>query len=275
MTKIATISITHQGSGVMNEDVMIVGKHTFGLFDGASSLTKYISPEGLTAGKLAADICARGFSDEPHNLLDTAIQANSNLRNAQLDAGIDMSKKEELWSTSASVVRISNTHLDYIKIADSPILVLFEDGTYKKLGEDVEHDLETIRLWQKVGKEGIDPWESIQEQAVKTRRLVNITYGSLNGEPEAIAHIQRGNIPLAGVTAVIILSDGLLLPKKDPAQEERWSEFVDLYQSKSLEGIYARVRGLENEDPYALHYPRLKKHDDASAIAIEFRKGKN
>jgi len=42
--------IFDRGSGKTNEDVVLIEEHFFGVFDGASSLTGYLSPKEKTGG---------------------------------------------------------------------------------------------------------------------------------------------------------------------------------------------------------------------------------
>jgi len=263
--------ITDQGSGALNEDVLLQEKNLFGVFDGASSLVPYFNADGKTGGKLAADIAYQIFQQNPINLSQAIKEANEAIHAAELKAGIDVDHKEGLWGTTVSVVRLQDSRAEYIKIGNSPILVINADGNCQLMGEDDKHDLETLLLWQKLALKKIaDPWKSMEEQNRKVRRKVNETYGVLNGEKRAEYFIQSGSMPLEGVRAIIILSDGFLIPKEDPHQEERWESFKQLYLSGGLPLLLNEIRRLETIDLDAWKYPRLKRHDDASAMAIEF-----
>ena len=99
---------------------------------------------------------------------------------------------------------------------------------------------------------------------------MNICYGVLNGEPDAVHFLRYGRESLDDVQAVLLFTDGLFLPKEDPHQLDDWSQFVDLYQSGGLSAIHREVRALEQLDPGCRLYPRFKTHDDIAAIAITF-----
>jgi serine/threonine protein phosphatase PrpC len=267
-----TISqITDQGSGALNEDVLLTQGETFALFDGASSLVPYKAVDGRTGGKLAADAACKAFSTELSDLQAAMRQANKAIHKAEVVAEIDHTQKESLWGTTVSIIRIQKEQIQYAKIGNSPMLVIHTDNSYQILGRDDNHDLETLLLWQSLAQKRIaDPWESMRAQNIKIRRQVNETYGVLNGEQAALSFVQIGTLSLGNVKSIILLSDGLLLPKEDSRQAEQWDIWTAEYLAGGLPEVLKTVRAIETADPNAWTYPRLKKHDDASAIAIDF-----
>ena len=75
---------------------------------------------------------------------------------------------------------------------------------------------------------------------------------------------------LVGVRLILLLTDGMFLPKPDPNAPEDWKALIDIYHRGGLQGIVNEVRFLEAIDPTLDTYPRYKLHDDATAIALEF-----
>ena len=62
LEKIKQVSqIQEKGSGIINEDSILVKDDIFGVFDGASSLNKYIDENGKTGGYLASSIVKEIF----------------------------------------------------------------------------------------------------------------------------------------------------------------------------------------------------------------------
>jgi hypothetical protein len=269
--------ITNQGSGKMNEDVLLIESRRFAVFDGASSLVPYVSSDGKTGGRMAADLAYDTFrqnSDE--ELRATALLTNTAIRTAEQRARIDMRQKEALWGTTIAAVQMTpHGRMDWLTIGNSSILVVYADGSHETLGHEDNHDLPTLKMWQKLAAQNaVDPWETLRSQNVKVRQDVNKTYGYINGEPQAERFMSVGQLVLRSanpVESVVLLSDGLLISKEDPEAPENWRLFARLLRQGGLRRILQHVRTIESDDPHARTYPRLKRHDDASAIALEFR----
>ncbi len=264
--------IQEKGVGIMNEDSILIKDNIFGVFDGASSLNKYINDEGKTGGYLASSIVKEIFEKNDKPLIELAKEANDKLEKEMLKHNIDVNDKVNRWNTTASVVKINKETFEYLQICDSAILVINKNGTYKVINGFEDHDEETIIKWQKLAEEKI---QNIRDVLLPTiidnRRKANIDYGVLNGEQDALNLIHTGSDSLKDIASILILSDGLLIPKKDPTSKENWELLVDLYQKGGLENIKNYIRNIENNDPNCWDYPRLKKSDDISAVALDFK----
>jgi serine/threonine protein phosphatase PrpC len=185
---------------------------------------------------------------------------------------INIFKKEALWGTDAAVVRIKEDYLEFFQIGDSLIVVIFKNGKYKLLTKYVDTDKETLVKWKNLADKGErNIREKLNSQLIKVRRRVNIDYGTLNGEKEAVNFFEVGKFKIKNLETIILFTDGLFLPKKNPTEREDWNKFVKLYKKSGLKSILNYIRSIENRDPDSVLYPRLKKHDDATAIAIKIR----
>ena len=260
-----------KGSFYLNEDVILQDNNVFGVFDGATSLHSDDLPAGMTGGLIAAQLAAESFRQETGDLVSRAEDANRKIGTAAGSEQLTGKDKHMLWSTSAAVVRIEESYFDFCQIGDCLILVVRNDGSFTLLTPDTAHDRETLSLWKNShAPAGITIHELLSEQIRAIRNKMNVFYGVLNGEPEAVHFLRHGRESLVGVQSVLLFSDGLFLPKEDPHQLDNWSLFVDLYLSGGLAAIHEEVRSLELQDPECRLYPRFKKHDDIAAIAITF-----
>ncbi len=257
-----------QGSGELNEDVILTDGTTIGVFDGATSLSAVRFKDGKSGGLLAAEIAADCFRDN-ENLKSAAEQANRKIAKAQQGYGIHLSDRIERWSTSMAVVRMGEDSFEYCQSGDAQIIIIYEDGNSRVITSDFDHDRETLSMWKELGGDGSVPiYELLGDQIKKVRREMNVTYGVLNGEPEAMNFVDTGCHSLKNVSDILIFTDGLFLPKTNPAAGNDWQQLVSLYRSGGLNRIRSYVREMQAGDPGCIKFPRFKIHDDIAAIAI-------
>ncbi len=262
-------SLLEKGSGEFNEDVLLQEGDLLGVFDGATSLDKRRFQEGLTGGLLAARTAARSFQGNRCPLDQLAKEANQNIKIAQLNESIGLKERHKLWSTSLAVVHLDGNRLEYCQTGDALILFIFKDGSYKVVTPDIDIDRDTLHLWKEMQ---VSPdaliHEVLAEQIHKVRMEMNISYGVLNGEPEALEFIRHGYEDLTDVSDILLFTDGLQLPRENPLEEQDWQSFVDLYRQGGLQVVRDHVRHLQQQDPACRKYPRFKMHDDIAAVAI-------
>ncbi len=77
-------------------------------------------------------------------------------------------------------------------------------------------------------------------------------------------------ILLDEVETILLLTDGMFIPKANPDAEENWNDYAAHYHESGLDGLFRFVRETEASDPSLTVYPRFKLHDDSSAVAIDF-----
>lgn len=262
-------SLLEKGSGEFNEDVLLEEGDLLGVFDGATSLDKRRFQEGLTGGLLAARTAAQSFQGNRCSLDQLAKTANQNIQNAQLNESIGLNERHKLWSTSLAVVHLDGNRLEYCQTGDALILFIFKDGSYKVITPDIDIDRDTLHLWKEMQ---VSPdaliHEVMAEQIHKVRLEMNISYGVLNGEPEALEFIRHGYEDLTDVSDILLFTDGLQLPRENPLDEQDWQSFVELYRQGGLQVVRDHVRHLQQQDPACRKYPRFKIHDDIAAVAI-------
>ncbi len=268
----AVETLLERGSGTINEDILLQAGNLFGVFDGATSLERSGKSAGKTGGLLAAESAAQVFSRNGGTLSQLAAQANLTIRELMENSGVDLTSRQYLWSTSCMVVRIDANEIEWFQIGDSLALLLYEDGSQRPIADPIDHDRETLCLWKQCGPDATGTiGEHLADQILKVREGMNIHYGVLNGEPQALDFIRHGRESLTGVTDIILYTDGLFLPRTDPGQPEDLADFARLYRQGGLKSVHRRVRELQRDDPRCTTYPRFKIHDDIAAIALKFQ----
>jgi hypothetical protein len=136
-----------------------------------------------------------------------------------------------------------------------------------------DHDLDTLTLWKKLAKNKVENIKNdirMQNQILKNRRDSNVTYGMLNGETKALKFVETSSVSRKNIKYVLIFSDGMLVPRKNPKESEDFKSIAKLFKEGGLSRVKSYIRELENTDPECIKYPRTKQHDDLTAIAITF-----
>jgi len=127
----------------------------------------------------------------------------------------------------------------------------------------------TLARWKaRAGKCSGTIMEEMAAEIKDVRCTMNVDFGVLNGEPEALGFLQEGSETLAGVESIVLFSDGLMLPQEDPCAEQDIVLFSELYKQRGLTGVRNYVRNLQSEDPGCRKFPRFKTHDDIGAVAL-------
>ncbi len=264
-------SIYEKGTGIINEDFYCINGNLFGVFDGATSLSNAVYENGCTGGFLASNIAGKTFARNHSSLINLAEKANTAIADAMSIRGVNLNERENIWCTSAAVVRIHDEMFEWVQTGDCLVLVIFEDDTHEVLIKGYDHDLETLLLWQKIAdKSDGTIMSAMRNQIRKVRSQMNVTYGVLNGEKEAIRFLKYGNRNLNGIKHIILFTDGLFIPKKDPEKKEDFKIFSQLFKKGGLNHIKNYIREIEETDRECRIYPRFKAHDDIAAIALTF-----
>lgn len=265
--------ISEKGSGKINEDSFCASKNTFGVFDGAGSLTKFVDENQRTGGFIASHLVANIFAKEDKPLCDIAVEANSALKNAMTAKSIDTTQGVNRWSTTVSAVNINKNNFEWVSIGDSVIIAIKKDGTFEIVSPYHNHDVEVLQLVKGLSGKNIGnlwDYEPFLKASTILQNNRNITYGVLDGSEEAKKFIQNGKMPLEKIQSILLLTDGCYIPQENPDGNEDFAGIVKIFQEKGLTGLYNSVRQIQIEDPNLWKYPRFKQSDDFTAIAINF-----
>jgi len=256
--------ILEQGSGVQNEDCLIMDKNIYGVFDGATSLDATVFEYGRTGGQLASSLAADVFLRDRSPLYLVGVGANEAIRFGMEQRHVDVSRRCSLWSTSAAVARVGDGVLDWFQTGDSQLIFVYADGSFKVAAKRLDHDCATLNMIREKGR--FHP--KVHQQIGSVRERMNLDYGVLNGEPVAADFFQSGTESLDGIETILLFTDGLDLPCAYPEPVKDYSALVRMACESGLCGLRDHVRTCEAADPDITCYPRFKCHDDIAAIAI-------
>lgn len=264
-------TILEKGTGELNEDFCFSEDNFFGVFDGATSLNGTRFDNGVTGGYMASNLAGKRFLRNNDTLINLAQKANADIKAAMKVNDVCREKRSHLWSTSFAVARIEGDCLTWVQVGDCCIVVIYRDGTHRSLASVRNHDMETLRIWKKAGQIFYEPQlPTVKEQIRKVRERMNIDYGVLNGEDKALSFIQSGVEPLEDIAHLLLFSDGLSWPEKEPKPVLDNSTVTRLYKTGGLDYVKHLIREKENSDPACRTFPRFKPHDDIAAVAVAF-----
>lgn len=276
--KIECISLA--GSGTMNEDAYVINQdqRVFAVIDGVSSL-KTGMQAGRTSGARAAELVKRRLEamDGEEQLTACLVDANDALREEMVLNEVDLKKKEDLWGAAAAVVRVQDEHIEYAQTGDCMIFAVYADDTVRPLTYPQVHHLERIAFakWE----EGISRGLSTREALIASCRSIladnryqaNMRggYGVINGDPACSQYIEYGKINRIDMKAMVLLTDGLFMPRAYGGADPCWEDTVLPIVHKGLQRYTDELLGLENSDPECTKYVRFKKSDDKTGIYIQ------
>jgi len=271
-------ALLERGSGSVNEDMLWASSRLSVVCDGATSLGKPAQVAGgqspgraSSGGQRAAAITASVFAANPdQDLSVSARTANDLIRETMIAEQVDVGQRERLWSTSFAAVQIDTGSIRWCQIGDCAVVAIFRDGSSRLLTEVPNQDKDILKLWQRLGPGSSKTIH--QELAVDilgVRKTMNRAFGALNGEPEALDFLSCGCLEDdVRVSDILLFSDGFFPPQSDPTTPLNVNRLVELYLSGGIEHTRNHIRQLQQTDPFCCIYPRFKKFDDISAIAL-------
>lgn len=265
--------ISEKGTGLINEDSFVALNNTFGVFDGAASIVKYRDNFNKTGGYLASNIAAKELGNENQSLFNLARGANEKLKLRMLEAGIDISKGVNRWSTTIAAVKIEDGKFDWVHIGDSVIIVIEKSSSFRIISPYHNHDVEVLQLVKSFsGKEIGNLWEypPFLEASIKLQNNRNITYGVLDGSEDAEKFINKGSENLENIKHILLLTDGCFIPQENPDGNEDFDAIVKIILKEGGTGLLNYIRQLQKNDPKLWKYPRFKQSDDFTCINLEF-----
>jgi hypothetical protein len=208
------------------------------------------------------------------SLAETARLANQKIRQSMLAHKVNYANKLDCWSTSAAVFRISNERLEWVQTGDSLVGVIHNDGRAELLSPYHNHDRETLGRMVRLAAQEVEDVRQAAMPAIRNvRERMNEDYGVLNGEQGALDFIRSGSVSTRGIRHVIALTDGMFPPQADPEKDFDFNLFADRFRKQGLDGMLADIRAREEADPHCRTYPRFKRHDDATAVALTLKEG--
>ncbi|WP_170138888.1 protein phosphatase 2C domain-containing protein [Oceanobacillus chungangensis] len=276
-------SYTLKGSREINEDALIVNKSglVFGVVDGATSVTPYKDVNGNTGGAIASNLLAKHMEEmnDSSSLVEAVLQANRELRQLMVQSGIDISDKTKLWSAAFAIVRVNQTKLEYVQAADSMVFVKYIDGTIRALSHDQVSSFDTLTIKKSLvardlGLSSDEQFSYCLPTIRDNRKKANTLggYSVLNGEEAFADFLEYGAINISNVERIYLVTDGLFYPKTINDSHTDFMKMINMIDQEGILNYINTLTSLEELDPNAEVYPRLKKSDDKTGIMIDLRK---
>lgn len=280
-------TISKQGTAQWNEDALVINDRLrlFGVLDGATSLHPYRGAGGETGGYLASRTIKNYLESlreedvADASLKHLVIQANVRLREDMKEAGIDLTDKASLWTSSLALIRVREHSIDYVQAGDCMIAAKYEDGTVRTISRDqVDHiDQQSKKIWQDGIQSGITSreqlWSMVKPVIMQNKSKMNTLegYSVLSGEPAAAELLEYGTINRIRLRSLLLVTDGLFLPKEAEAEPaDDFASLVAMVEKQTLASYTDWLTRLEQDDKECRKYPRFKISDDKTGIWIQF-----
>ncbi|MCF8566688.1 protein phosphatase 2C domain-containing protein [Alicyclobacillus tolerans] len=285
--------VTNQGSRVVNEDSFYVGDRIAVVIDGASGL----SPNSHFAGAGVS-----GVSSGPEDSLEASTDAHWFARSivrhlpAALHGGLDLSaamqhtlaavrdsvshidfralQAFEQPSAAVAVVRWNAREVEYLAMGDCFIALQNGEGPVEVVTDDriARFDalaIDAVTSLQR--EESLTLTEAKQRvlpilQANRSKMNQPNGYPILSLDGQGLADAKTGVYARGDFeTKVLLCSDGFARTV-DVFQVQTWEQL--LRPEVGLHGVLQDLRRMEQGDAQCSEFPRLKAHDDATAVLI-------
>ncbi|MFD6138871.1 hypothetical protein [Promicromonospora sp. NPDC060271] len=179
-------------------------------------------------------------------------------------------------TSTIALARWSDDALETYVLGDSYVVVLHSDGT-----EAVHTDerLDSVATRERARyQEGLaaghgygeEHRATLMELQAEQARHVNRPggYWIAGAEPAAGQHGLTSSEPRAGVTAVVLASDGVDVLRHPGATT--WGGVYKAANEHGPERVLRQIQDAEDTDPNGSRWPRAKLHDDKTLVAVPF-----
>jgi hypothetical protein len=253
------IAITTEAApGRVNEDYAICGPNWAAIFDGATPGPDVdggcVHDVPWLVRQLAGNLAPTLVRDADIPLTEALASAIATTTRTHENT-CDLENPDSPSSTVA-IARCRQSVIDYLVLADSPILIRRGSGS-----TEIEY----------ISDDRSGNLPSYTPKEIQRLRNSPAGFWVASTQPEAAANAVTGSVPGESVEAVYLLTDGIgrfvdLFGLGD------WAEFARVVDDQGGIEIVSRIRATERErlPPMSLldNGRRLKQHDDATVISI-------
>lgn len=191
-------------------------------------------------------------------------------------------------------VDLYSSRLWFAHAGDTALFLFHEDGTVTQVTDDHvarEHDNQALYTARTIQQEHnlerlsdvlnhpnvqrANRKSGLYHNYVDSHGQTNASLGVavVNGLPELGDYLQRGEVSIDGVRALLVCSDGFIWRERwgesESETEQRWQMMRQRIESDGLAGYVAALRAIEQVDSACNLYPRFKVHDDVTAVYLE------
>jgi hypothetical protein len=247
-----------------NEDFAAVTADAVVLLDGASA------PAGLESGcthsvawyaRSLGGLLLAAITDTRVSLAD-ALAASIDRVNGLHGHACELNHPGSPSATVAAV-RVVGDQLEYLVLSDSVLIVENEDRDPLIITDDRLEDVYPKLPDTPVAAPGTELLTHVRQLAAFRNRPGGFWVASTN--PDAAHQAFVGSAPLAGISAVALLSDGASRAV-DRFHLLTWRDALNILRKDGPEALIDRTRDAERSDPSRTRWPRGKTSDDATAV---------
>lgn len=208
---------------------------------------------------------------------------------------LDDPRKIRLFLPAAVLtVAMIDTDVELLRFAhagDTALLVCYEDGHVEVPTQnhvDMNYESALAMASKVVLREGQSMLDAVNDPFIRALDRDHRIYhnyvdgngktapkqgiGVVNGLPQLEDYILTGMVMMAGVEAVITVSDGFLWPsplhETSTQRQARLDQMWDNIRRKGVRGYVSMLRAEERADATREKYPRFKLHDDATGVVL-------
>lgn len=269
--------ILDKGTGV-NEDIGHINKNAAWVLDGATGVTKKHLFKDY-------DSDAQWFTHRWNQYLKENIEKDDDLLTI-LKNGVNIIKKEyfnkkesldlnkiDYPSSTLALVRWNSRYLEYFILADNIISIenngsinTFKDDSIDKFDKVTHSKMHEFILKNDGNLDSAR--EYVSDILIENRKMKNKSngYSVLEFDDFAIDNGVYGKI-YGNNFNVLLATDGFTA-LSEKYERCKTNDLIELASEHGLDDMNKALRDIESKDPKGRKYPRIKIHDDSSAIYL-------
>jgi serine/threonine protein phosphatase PrpC len=271
-------ALTH-GPKPPNEDAHGVSPAAAWVIDGATGVNRgadILEPSGAAwlARTLSETLSAVLSESGPPSLADTLAAAETKVSGAfERAVGDQPIEAPDLPTACLGLALLHEGRLHLAAIGDISILHRRGDGTVTLLSD---HAIEAVASRTQAAfaearrlRPHEDPWPLVRETIRENRLLANQPGGYNVVHPRVPwrSLVVTANHAVDPGDVLLLLTDGFYR-LIDHFGIHTQADLVEAALADGLQPLIARLRAEEEADPHGVRAPRIKKHDDATAILV-------
>ena len=267
-----------------NEDRIVLGNNLFMVLDGATSLGEQQIESFESDALWFVDAMPRhflpkweagsSFRSALHQALDCCMEEYEDLTHGKLRSGV--LRKHELPSAGMAAIAVEKNTIWAFRLGDCACYCKYTQGGRSMFGKSALESLDSTAVSALVdeirrGSTVETARHSISGLLRSHRSRMNGPdgYGVLSLSKECMSYLESKQVEREGLTGILLFTDGFgaIEQYRDYGIETLFREC----KRRGLDDMIRETRELETDDEFLLTFPRLKQHDDSSALFLEVR----
>lgn len=277
--KINNISFSKAGNKI-NEDIAYSTDNYGWVIDGATGLTNSKLTNGNSDAQFFVskwdEYLRKNIEDFSRDLKEIIKDGIAKIKgDFENECGINFDVIDSVSVPSASIIvlRKKEDKMEYISIGDATMIVTDIDGQVSVVYDNSLNKLDKKALtslkynMDTYGYDFKEARESINDMLMEHRLMKNKEngYWVLSFNDEAIEYSLHGELRLKDFCNIAIFSDGYIAIA-DLYNYINYRELLLGMKNGEVEGIYKKLREIEEDDSLCEKYIRFKKSDNASCV---------